>query len=85
MNNMNEKINVESIEKNDKHLIENMYRFLQTCLIEHIYFLIIALRQMFFETKDISPIVAGISTGLSIFTIYHLVKIRKYIAENKKQ
>lgn len=84
MNNINEKINAENIKNNDRHLLNKIYKFLQTCLVEHIYFLIIALRQIFFQTKDISPIIAGFSFGFLIFVTYYLVKIRKNIVKNKQ-
>lgn len=77
MNHINEKIHAENTEKDNYNIFESIYRFLQACLVEHICLLFIAFRQIFFPTKDISPIVAGFNIGFIIVIIVYLVKCRK--------
>jgi hypothetical protein len=64
-------------DKSIKTAFNDIRLFLGLLLASQVIMLFLSGRQMFFETRDPSPIVAGINTVLLIATIIHLRKFKK--------
>ncbi len=75
MNNESDKESKNDIGEN-KNAYNDIKIFLKLLLVSELYMLFLSGRQMFFESRDCSPIVAGINTALLILTIYHIRKIK---------
>jgi len=67
---------LRSNAEENKNAYNDIRIFFKLLLFSELYMLFISGRQIFFESRDCSPAVAGINTALLILTIYHIRKIK---------